>query len=149
MNTPMRPRPTADADSAYFWAKCSYGELYGQRCGNCQIWRWPPRRYCPACHAAQPVWEKLPGTGTIVGLVIQHRVMDPAFSDEAPLAIVHVQIDGTDGEMVLVSRLKRWEWMNASVGSRVTVVLDDTGDEPVLPTFKILHNKEEEARPHG
>lgn len=132
-----KPDPVSDADSAYFWAKCSYGELYGQRCGHCGLWRWPPRRFCPECHEERPVWQKLPGTGTIVGLVVQMRPMDQAFADQIPLAIVHIEMDGTDGAMVFVSRLQAWDFANARVGARVDVVFGSADDDN-LPTFTVL-----------
>ncbi|MFE7837320.1 Zn-ribbon domain-containing OB-fold protein [Streptomyces sp. NPDC057474] len=133
------PAPVTDADSEPFWSACVQGELVGQRCGGCGTWRWPPREYCPECHTPAPVWERLPGTGRIVGHVVVHRPLGPAFADELPLAIVHVELDGTEGEMVLTSKLQEGEWRHAAVGARVSVRFTAVRPGLVLPAFTLDH----------
>lgn len=143
MSVDRRPRPRPDADSLPFWEGCARQELLGQRCGSCGTWRWPPRSHCPACHAADPVWEKLPGTGAVVGHVVVHRPFDPTFADEVPLAIVHVALDGTDGEMVLISNLVPGEWERVAVGARVRVRFQPLEGGLALPLFSLNENPEE------
>lgn len=137
MSDIQRPHPVIDADSRPFWEGCNREELLGQRCGSCGKWRWPPRRHCPSCHAADPVWEQLPGTGRVVGYVVVHRPMDPAFAGELPLAIVHVELDGTGGEMVLVSNLLRDQWEHVEVGAPVVARFRRLDDTVVLPLFTL------------
>lgn len=145
-STAVRPTPLRNPDSAPFWAACERGELLGQRCGACATWRWPAREHCPLCHAAEPVWQPLPGTGRIVGLVVVRRALDPAFAAEIPLAVVHVELDDTEGQMVLTSNLQPGEDEAAAVGSVVAVRFCHTPDGPVLPTFTLTDHPEEE--PH-
>lgn len=140
----MRPRPAADADSRPFWEACAREELLGQRCGQCGVWRWPPRRHCPHCHAADPVWQGLPGTGKVAGFTVVHRAMDPAFAEEIPLAIVHVELDGTGGEMVLMSNLQAGEWEHVRVGSPVTVLFRRLDHETALPLFTLRNTTTKE-----
>lgn len=140
----MRPQPAPDADSRSFWEGCGRGELLGQRCGQCGVWRWPPRRHCPHCHAADPVWQELPGTGKVVGFTVVHRAMEPAFAAEIPLAVVHVELDGTDGEMVLMSNLQAGEWERVRVGSSVTVLFRRGDQETALPLFTLQNAMIEE-----
>ncbi|MFJ9587892.1 Zn-ribbon domain-containing OB-fold protein [Streptomyces acidicola] len=146
MTAPARPAPAVDADSAGFWEACAREELVGQRCGTCSAWRWPPRDHCPHCHAMDPVWEQLGGTGRIVGFVVVHRALDPAFADETPLAVVHVELDGTDGEMVLTSQLQPGEWRTAAVGTPVSVRFTRVRDGLTLPTFTIRDEPQEAHR---
>ncbi|MEU9059207.1 zinc ribbon domain-containing protein [Streptomyces sp. NPDC048430] len=146
MSDLTHPDVVRDADSTHFWDACARGELYGQRCGGCGTWRWPPREHCPHCHAADPVWERLVGTGRIVGHVVVHRPLGPAFADELPLAVVHVELDGTDGEMVLTSKLQAGEWLHAAVGAAVTVRFTRVRPDLILPTFTVHPEPQEESR---
>lgn len=113
----------------------------GQRCGKCLAWRWPPREYCPSCHTADPVWERLSGEGTIVGVVVTRRALDPAFEEHTPLAIVHVRLDGTDGEMVLTSNLLPGQWPQAEVGKPVSVRFARVRSGLTLPLFTINYTE--------
>ena len=141
MNASVRPGVRPDPDSAPFWDGCQRRELLGQRCGQCGLWRWPPREYCPSCHAADPVWERLSGDGTIVGVVVTRRVLDPAFAEQTPLAIVHVRLDGTDGAMVLTSNLLQGQWPQAEVGKRVSVRFVRVRSDLILPHFTINYSE--------
>lgn len=137
MTSSLQPDVRSDPDSVPFWQACQRRELLGQRCGACGVWRWPPRAHCPRCHAAAPVWERLAGTGEVVGHVVVRRAMDPAFADRTPLAIVHVRLDGTDGEMVLTSNLLPGQWPQAAVGLPVAVRFVLARSGLVLPHFTI------------
>lgn len=137
MTSPLPPDVRSDQDSAEFWRGCQRRQLLGQKCGKCASWRWPPREYCPSCHAADPIWERLEGSGVIVGLVVCHRPMDPAFAHRAPLPIVHVQLDGTDGAMVMSSNLLPGQWPQASVGKRVDVRFVLARPGLLLPHFTL------------
>lgn len=137
MTSALQPDVRRDPDSTRFWDACQRRELLGQKCGKCGTWRWPPREYCPSCHAADPVWELLSGTGVIVGHVIAHRPIDPAFAHRTPLPIVHVRMDGTDGEMVLTSNLLPGQWPQAAVGKPVSVRFVQVRSGLILPHFTI------------
>lgn len=137
LRAPARP----DIDSQPFWDACQRREFVGQRCGACGVWRWPPRAYCSECHAREPRWETLPGTGVIVGTVTVRRALDPAFRDALPLAIVHVEIDGTDGAMVLTSNLLPGQWPQAEVGKPVAVRFARVRPDLILPLFTIDYSQ--------
>lgn len=141
MTSPLPPGVRSDPDSAAFWDGCQRRELLGQKCGKCVTWRWPPREYCPRCHAADPVWERLVGTGVIVGHVVNHRAIDPAFALRTPLPIVHVRLDGTDGEMVLTSNLLPGQWPQTAVGKPVSVRFVRVRGDLILPHFTIDYPK--------
>jgi uncharacterized OB-fold protein len=117
---PDRAPLFSDADSLPFWEACRSGTLVGQQCGACGKWRWPPRDHCPHCHAAAPTWPPTARTGTVRGAVLLHRAFDPGFADELPTAIVHVEMDGTDGQMLLIGNLLPPLPAAEAVGRRVT-----------------------------
>lgn len=118
---PLRAPLMPDADSTPFWKACAEGRLVGQRCGKCGLWRWPPREHCARCHAAAPEWIELCGAGTVAGAVVLHRAFDPGFAADVPLAIVHVEMDGTDGQMVLIGNLVPPVAADEATGARVAI----------------------------
>lgn len=138
LRTPNRP----DADSEPFWDACQKRILLGQRCGACGEWRWPPRAHCSSCHAKDPLWEELPGTGTIVGAVTIRRPLDQAFAPLLPLPIVHVLMDGTDDAMVLTSNLLAGQWPQVKVGERVSVRFSRVRPDLILPQFTLDYSAE-------
>lgn len=131
-----RPPVRPDQDSAPFWAAAAEGRLIGQHCGACGIWRWPPREHCAACHAAAPQWDTLSGAGTVEGAVVVHRAFDPAFHDALPITIVHVAMDGTGDQMVLIGTLAPSIPAADAVGARVALEFRDLGGGPI-PFFTL------------
>jgi len=133
---PDRAPLTQDADSRPFWMACAEGRLVGQRCGGCGLWRWPPREHCARCHAAVPDWVELSGGGQVAGAVVLHRAFDPGFSADVPLTIVHVVMDGTDQQMVLIGNLVPAMAADRAAGARVTAgFMTVNGD--AMPVFTI------------
>ncbi|GLT00693.1 hypothetical protein GCM10007897_20820 [Sphingobium jiangsuense] len=128
----MRP-PVMDADSAPFWKGCDEGRLMGQSCEGCGTFRWPPREYCPSCHSHSSRWSGLGGTGQIVGLVVVERAPMPGFDAPLPLPIVHVELDGTGGKMVLQANLRSDG--KAAIGDRVRTEFTDAEGAQRLPVF--------------
>lgn len=126
-----------DADSQPFWDACRAGQLLGQRCAECERWRWPPREHCPYCRAAAPAWSPISRNGTVKGAVVLHRAFDPAFADEVPTAIVHVEIDGTDGQMLLIGNLIPPIASADAVGRRVRGDLRTVNGD-AIPYFTLL-----------
>jgi len=127
---PVRPDP----DSQPFWDAAASGMLVGQACAECGRFRWPPREHCSHCYKAAPVWHPLDGLGTVLGAVVLHRPFDAAFADHIPLMIAHVEIDGTEGQMVLIGNLEPAMPVDRAVGSRVGVTFKERAGAR-LPTF--------------
>lgn len=117
----MRPVPHPDEDSQEFWDACARGELLGQTCGRCGVWRWPPREHCAHCHTAEPRWIRAERRGTVAGAVVLHRPFDPAFADAIPLMIAQVVVDGTDGQFLLTGNLTPVMAVADAIGRRVTI----------------------------
>ena len=68
----------------------------------------------------------------VQAFVVPHRAFSPAFASEVPYVVAHVALDGTDGQVVLVSNLADVDWQAVSVGMRVAVFFDQQG----LPKFR-------------
>jgi uncharacterized OB-fold protein len=85
------PRPTADADSRFFWEGAEKGELRIQRCSACGTLRHPPRPMCANCHSL--AWESAiaSGRGEIYSFVVHHH--PPVYGFETPFAIALVELE--------------------------------------------------------
>ncbi len=133
--SPSKPLPLPDADGRPFWDACRQHELRAQRCNGCGRFRWPPRGICPACHSWEFEWQLLPGGGTVASFVVVHRA-PPAFAAEAPYVVAYVELDGTDGQVRLLSNVVGCAWQDVTVGMRVNVEFDDVTPEFSLPKFR-------------
>jgi uncharacterized OB-fold protein len=89
----MRIVPHPVGLNAEFYAYCAAGELRFQRCGSCGAWRHPPRYRCGACGSGDWSWERSSGRGRIFSWTVTHQLLDPAYADELPYAIVVVELD--------------------------------------------------------
>ncbi len=133
--TPSKPLPAIDADGRPFWEACRRHELRAQCCAGCGRFRWPPRGACPSCHSWAHEWVRLDGTGTVASFVAVHRA-PPAFAADAPYVVAYVELDGTGGEVKLLSNVIGCGWQAVRVGLRVRVVFEDVDDEISLPKFE-------------
>jgi uncharacterized OB-fold protein len=132
----QRAQPIVDADSRPFWEGCARGELLAQQCEYCRAWRWPPMAFCPSCHRPGGIWTTLPGTGRIGSFVVVERSLDPSLADELPLVVAMVQVDGTEGAVVLRSNLIDCDAGAVAVGLRVTATFRNIAGSLALPLFR-------------
>jgi uncharacterized OB-fold protein len=89
----MRLVPRPVGLNAQWYAFCAAGELRFQRCSACGEWRHPPRYRCAACGSGDWTWERSGGRGRVFSWTVTHQVLDPAYADEAPYAVVVVELD--------------------------------------------------------
>lgn len=130
-----KPLPEADAESKPFWDGCKAHELRAQRCAHCGKFRWPPRPLCHHCRSTDSAWVRLEGTGTVYSYVVVHRVVDQTFAPDVPYVIVNMLLDGTDGQVRLLSNLTCHPVEQVTVGMPVRVFYDDVTQEVTLPKF--------------
>ncbi len=126
------PRPTADADSRFFWEGVEKGELRIQRCAACGTLRHPPRPMCASCHALE--WESAvaSGRGEIYSYVTFHHPPIPPF--EYPNVIVLVELE--EGTRV-VSNLPGVKPEDVKVGQPVQAFYADLEKDRTFLQFKL------------
>ena len=95
-DSPSRPLPHPDRDSAPFWQALREGELRLQRCANCGALRFPPRAVCNRCASFETEWVPLSGRGTVASWVRTHQVFAPAYREAVPYWNVQVTLDEQD-----------------------------------------------------
>jgi uncharacterized OB-fold protein len=131
-----KPLPAPDPETARFWEGCREHKLLAQKCSSCYAFRWPPRDLCPECRSWDYEWVPLAGTAKVCSFVVVHHVTVPAFADDAPYAVAHVMLDGTDDKVRLTTNIIDCPWEQVRVGMPVTVVFEDVTPEVTLPKFR-------------
>ena len=131
-----KPLPVADVDSQPFWDGCKAHELSAQRCRDCRTFRWPPQAFCPHCYSWNFDWTKLGETGVVASFVIVHYVSIPAFQEDVPYVVAHITLDGTDGQITMISNVIGCPTQDVRVGMPVRVVFEDVTADVTLPKFR-------------
>ena len=65
-----------------------------------------------------------------------HRPFSQGFKDELPYVFAHVQLDGADGQVVLIANLVGCPWTDVRVGMLVEAFFEDATDTISLPKFR-------------
>ena len=71
-----------------------------------------------------------------------HRAFDPAFADHLPNSIVNVEMDGTDGQMLLIGNLFPSLPLTETVGRRVRADLRTVNGQ-AIPFFVLLGDEDD------
>jgi uncharacterized protein len=125
------PNPTGL--NAEFFAHCARGELRFQRCSACNAWRHPPRYRCGACGSGAWTWERSSGRGRVFSWTVTHQALDPAFAEDAPYAVVVVELE--EGPR-LVGNLVDLDPADLELDLPVEVVLEQVSDTVALTQFR-------------
>jgi uncharacterized OB-fold protein len=89
---PPKPAPHPNIETQFYWDKVQEGELWIQRCNDCNKAYFYPRFFCPRCMGKNVEWFKTSGRGKLHTYMINHRP-PPYFAKEAPYAIAIVELD--------------------------------------------------------
>lgn len=129
--TMLRPQPLPGRDSAPFWEGAARGELLGQRCADCRLFRHPPRPMCPACQSVKTEWVRLSGRGRVAAHMRPVHPRIPMF--DYPLVCVLVDLD--EG-IRLFSNLYECEPERVENGMEVEVFFVPTAGDKQVPVFR-------------
>lgn len=116
-----------------FWQALQKHELRVQKCVNCGALRHIPKELCPSCHRTGFSWEPIGLEGTIFTYSVVHRAPVPAFQQDMPYVIVHVQMD--DG-VRMIADLVDVNPNEVAIGQRVIAGFDDVTPEWTLLRFR-------------
>jgi len=128
-----KPLPNIDDTSRPYWEAARRHELVLQKCRDCGHYRYPAGATCPHCLSDKLEWVRVSGLGTIYTWTVFHQVYHPAFAQDAPYAVVAVELD--EGPR-MASNLVDCKIEDIQVGMPVEVVFDDVTAEITLPKFR-------------
>ncbi len=126
------PKPYVTADAEPYWQGAAAGQLRLLRCDACSTVIWYPRPFCPECAGTAVTWFDAAGTGAVYSFTIT-RKGGGAYRDAGPYVLAYVELD--EGPRVLTN-IVGCSVDDVSIGQRVTVVFDDTGEGTALPRFQ-------------
>jgi uncharacterized OB-fold protein len=119
--TPAPPPPSADADSAEYWAALREHRVRVRVCLDCARTRLLPTPSCPFCGHPAHRSEDSAGNGTVYSFITVRRALDPAFANEVPYSIATIDLD--DRARALGRLIG-----TPAVGARVSPVFVDHSD---------------------
>jgi uncharacterized OB-fold protein len=126
-----RPQPLPSRNSAFYWEGAERGEFLGQRCGDCKIFRHPPRPMCPKCQSVHQEIVPLSGRGVVYSYMFPVHPQMPMF--EYPLCCVLVDLD--EGIRIF-SNLYECDRADVKIGIPVEVFFEKTKGDKAVPVFR-------------
>ncbi len=129
---PGRPLPALTAESSFFWTSGADGVLRFQRCARCGKLRHPYGPICAKCRSTDTELTEVRGTGTVLGVTVNHHRWLPDL--DPPYVIAIVAID-EDPSVRLTTNIVGCDPYDVQVGQRVKVRFDKHEDV-WLPLFE-------------
>ena len=140
--------PENDKPHREYLSEAGQGRLSLQKCGGCELLRYPVRTHCPECRAMEYTWEPVSGKGTIYSYYVVPHPINPAFRNFAPYPVILVELDeqkgvpSPDRALRLVGNLVNADDSPApredvAIGKRVEVKFIDMGDGWGLPQWQL------------
>lgn len=126
---PIDPIPTAE--DHWYWEGADRGQFLGERCTDCQSFRYPPRPMCPHCNSVGREHIALSGRGKVDSWVVPTH--PPPFGFDTPPIVALVALD--EGFRV-VANLIDVDLEQVSMGMPVTVAFQPTTGGHQLPVFR-------------
>jgi hypothetical protein len=128
-----RPLPDTGGEAAPFWQALRAGRVELPRCQGCKRLVFYPRSFCPSCHGADVVWERIDARGHVYTFTVVHKPTIPYFAAEAPYVYAIVELDAG---VRLPTRLVGVEPNRVRIGERVEPVFEKLTDEVTLLHFR-------------
>ena len=132
MTPALRPAPTVDADNAPFWQGARDGELRLQRCADCALPRFYPRRLCPQCWSDDVEWFTAAGRGIVYSYTVVERASSPEFHDAVPYVVALVDL--VEGPRMMCT-VESDDPGSVGIGDRVHIRFDPTEKGWAVPVF--------------
>lgn len=132
-DTPGKPVPRPDADSAAFWAGLQDGKLLLQHCLGCSAVEYYQQALCRTCGSDRLEHHPASGRGTVYAFSVVHRAPGPAFKDETPYAVLLVELE--EGPR-MISRLVGADPSSVDFDQPVELVCVAVDEHTTLPYFQ-------------
>jgi uncharacterized OB-fold protein/acyl dehydratase len=125
-----RPRPSSNADTAFFWEGLRSGKLLIQRCAACGTLRHPPQPMCASCRSLD--WDTLEsvGAGEVYSFTVHHHPPMPGF--QMPYIVALIALD--EGVRLLANVVEVAP-DDVKIGMRVRARIERIADDLSLPMF--------------
>jgi uncharacterized OB-fold protein len=132
-----KPVPVADEISAPFWNGARERRLVIQRCGDCNYYNHPPRRFCDACLSQRLEFQAVSGRGSIYSFTVMHQRDVAGFEHETPFINIVVEL-AEQSLLLMVANLPIGERERVRVGAPVEAYFEERGGDLAIPQFRII-----------
>ena len=116
-----------------FWDSLKEHQIKVQKCDNCGAFRYVPKEICNKCLSTEATWTPISGDGEVYTFTVIRRAPTPAYQEDAPYAIVHVEM--AEG-FRMVGTLMDGDPEAVTVGQKVKVAYDDVTSDWTLLRFQ-------------
>ena len=127
-----RPAPMPTRNSAFFWEGCKRGVLVGQRCGECGVFRHPPRPMCPECQSLEREEVELSGRATLYSWAKPVYPPLPMFEPGTLVALVELEEAG----IRMLSNLCEVDEAEIEIGMPLEVFFVETANDGAVHQFR-------------
>ena len=138
MSEYKKPLPVVQPWSKPFWEAAKRHRLMIQRCNDCGLKIFYPRKYCPDCWSANLDWFEASGRGKVFSYSITMAGVEERFAEDLPFVLALVDLEEGIRMMTNIVECKPDE---VSIGMDVKVTFSDVTDEFSLPMFKLNPKK--------
>jgi len=128
----VRPLPVVDESNRFYWSAGADGVLRFQQCQDCKALLHPPQPVCRYCRSDDLGIADVEGSGTVIGVSVNHQLWDPAFPP--PYVVASVAID-QDPRVRVIANLVDVDPEDVQVGQRVRAIFEQH-DDVYLPLFR-------------
>lgn len=128
-----KPLPPITVDSKPYWDAAKEHRLTGQRCDDCEKFRFPPATSCWYCLSPNNTWVDLSGRGTVWSYILMHQPYYKGFIPELPYPVCVVE---TEEGLRFISNLVNVDNDEIKIGMAIEVMFDDVTEEVTLPKFQ-------------
>jgi len=118
-----------------WWKGVEEDRILFQTCDACGAVNFYPRIRCVKCLSSKLAWRESTKQGTVYACTRVHRAPSADLADQAPYYVVLADMD--DG-FRLMARLRKSSGQDIAVGSRLTVVFEETGKGRKVPCFEAV-----------
>lgn len=135
-DAPAAPKPTRIApivtlDAKFFWDAADREEFVGQRCGDCNAYRFPPAPMCGQCNSLNTLVVALSGRGKVVSWI--RPLHPPAFGFKEPPTVAVIELEeGTR----FVSNIVGIAFEDVTLNLPVEVCFEPTMGNHKVPVFR-------------
>lgn len=151
----------ADHENQSFFRHCGAGAFRLQKCGSCDLFRYPPATGCPFCGHAGATWEAVEPRGTVFSYAEVPHPIQPAFRDHLPYMVVFVELDtqsgrpGPEDGLRVAGNLVQPDGALAppdlvarvGIGSRMRMLFVPVGENFALPMWTLDETADQPATP--
>lgn len=134
MNEYKKPLPDIKPWTQAFWDGTKQRKLLVQKCNDCGVSIFSPKRVCPECWSDNLSWFEASGKGKVYSYTITYEGVEHFFEEDLPMILAWVDLE-EDGVRMLTN-IVDCDPENLEIGMDLEVVFEDVTPEVTLPKFK-------------